>query len=231
MSNHIHIIKEAAELTPAASVLGAGWLAKAAALAPLAAPLVIAGGALVAWIGIRKNAEINRKRATLDMIEKTESTKHYQEILAGFNDAFDGMTDEKLKRFTAPKNQTDRTARKCIQQFLNHYELISIGILKESLDDETYRSWMMTTFVKHWNKATPYIQRERWKKNSKTGDWIYHTRTYENYEALAHRWSKKCDLNALVINKDSSPPPESAKGPGDDAGPITAESNQAERCQ
>jgi hypothetical protein len=220
MEKNTYILGEAVELSSAASALGDGFWAKAAALAPLAGPFVILGSAMIALAGIRKNAEINRKRATLDMIEKTESVPHYQEILAAFNDAFDDLQLEALARYTAPKTNADRATRKCIQQFLNHYELVSIGILKGSLDDETYRSWMMTTFVKHWNKATPYIQRERWKWDADDAEWIYHKRTYENYENLAHRWAKKCNLHAITISKETSPPPDHPEGPGDEAGPL-----------
>ena len=78
MEKNTYILGEAVELSSAASALGDGFWAKAAALAPLAGPFVILGSAMIALAGIRKNAEINRKRATLDMIEKTESVPHYQ---------------------------------------------------------------------------------------------------------------------------------------------------------
>lgn len=120
-----------------------------------------------------------------------------------------------LERLIVPQDQTEKAVRRRIQHFLNHYELVAIGILGGSLHERTYRSWMMTVFIDDWNLASDYIQRERWKYDRDNGAWLYHERIYEGFEKLARKWGKKCGLKVVSISQTSSVPPTIPRGPGD----------------
>lgn len=168
-----------------------------------------------------KNEDVNRRRATVDLIEKSESSEHYRNILIEFRAALKpDASDEDRESLHSPTSEDEKETRRKIQHFLNHYELVSIGILGGSLHEKTYRDWMMSVFVRDWNSASSYIQRERWKLNQSTGKWIYNKRVYVNFEKLALKWSKKCKLQAAKISERTSRHPKVPKGPGDVATPI-----------
>ncbi len=175
-------------------------------------PFVIGVSAFFAWLSIRRNAEVARKRATLDLIEKTESTPHYQTLHQAFKYQRQKGSFESLVN---PVLDEDKAQRRKIHQYLNHYELISIGIRRAILDSNTYQDWMRSAFVRDWNAASDFIQRERWKFVRKTGRWRYNTRLYENFGAMATEWSAE----AIVLNEKYSDPPTAPEGPGDEALP------------
>lgn len=157
---------------------------------------------------------VARQRATLDLIEKRESTEHYRTLASGFSRI------RRANGFEALNNTTTDIAkaeRQIVVDYLNHYELISIGILNNILDERIYRTWMRGPFVRDWNAAADWIQRERWKQDE-AGNWEYYEQTFENYEKVARRWSP----DAIILTRETSPPPSAAEagGPGDEALPA-----------
>ena len=173
-------------------------------------PVVIGFSAIIALRSISSNAEVARKRATLDLIEKTESTPHYQTLHQAFkyqrqNGSFDSLID--------PVQQEDKEQRRKVQWYLNHYELISVGIRRGILDSDTYQDWMRSAFIRDWNTAADFIQRERWIYNKETEKWRYNSRLYEHYGALAVEWGFE---EAIHLNEKYSKPPKEPAGPGDE---------------
>lgn len=186
----------------------------------LVPPMLIAASALVAMFAVMKNEEVNRKRATLDLIEKSESSDHYKQVNLTFRKFFGTTSKPENRAFLHdPKTEWGWTARREVQQFLNHYELIAIGINSKSLHAKTYRDWMMTVFVRDWNSAADYIQRERWQFDEKGEKWLYRRKVYRNFEKLARRWARKSKLELRKISEKTTPPPERPSGPGDFALP------------
>lgn len=175
--------------------------------------------ACIAWRAISKNQDVNRRRATLDLIEKSESSEHYRVILTTFRDyLLDGDAAKRLKIHN-PTNDAERLARRQVQQFLNHYELVSIGILGKSLHEKTYREWMMTVVIRDWNASADYIQRERWKYDAAADKWTYEPRVYGAFEKLTQRWGKTCGRVVTEISRTSSEPPGAPRGAPDMAAP------------
>lgn len=70
--------------------------------------------------------------------------------------------------------------REGLLAFLNHFELIAIGIEKDTLDEELYKDWMGTSVVRYWYQAQPYIARSRLKNK----------RAFERFCQLAKKWEK-----------------------------------------
>lgn len=153
---------------------------------------------------------IARMRATLDLIEKAESSEHYIKITATFSDvrrtnAFLALVDPIAK---------DRPKRFAVLGYLNHYETIALFIRKRVLDELTYKDWIVGTLVRDWNAATGFIQRERWGWD---GDkWVYDPTLLKELQALACRWSR----DAVRLDAGHSGPPPGLPGPEDDLLPT-----------
>ena len=190
----------------------------------LIAPGVTGLGVVVAiglaLVNVRTARSIARLKATLDLIEKVESSEHYRKRHETFRAVRIGGG------FPALENPTDAaaTARRYeIVEYLNHYELVALGILNRVLDAAMYRNWMAGPFVRDWNAAAGWIQNERWKLEN-DGTWSYRAETFGNYQTVARQWSDE----AIVLTRDTSSPPISAArrpdgqlGPGDEPLPPT----------
>ena len=145
----------------------------------------------------------------LDMIEKVESTPHYRAMHAVFSYRRQNDSYGKLHN---PKDEKDKADRQSILDYLNHYELVSIGIRKNILDAEIYKEWMSGPFIRDWNAASDFIQRERWKWDEAGGKWSYRNSLFENYQATATDWSAE----ARILSASLEGPPKAPGGPGDE---------------
>jgi len=173
-------------------------------------PALVLLSAVIAWLAMRNTRAVARQRATLDLIEKKESTEHYRILSRQFAELRQGAGFMHL----VDPVEADKPVRKAVIDYLNHYEIVSIGILEGILDERIYRAWMEGAFVRDWNAVTDWIQRERWKLRD--DKWEYRASIFENYQRVAGRWSNE----ARSINEKSSPPPTKAAGPGDEPLPI-----------
>lgn len=175
-------------------------------------PALVFVSAIIAYVGIRNVRAVARQRATLDFIEKVESTPHYRTLNDNFSrlrrgPGFDHLHD--------PQTADDQTDRSAIQDYLNHYEMVAIGIRNNILDARIYRDWMLGAFVRDWNAASDWVQRERWKWDETAQIWTYHDKLYVNYGWAACAWSKA----ARRLDRHTTKPPQTASGPGDEAMP------------
>jgi len=79
---------------------------------------------------------------------------------------------------------------------------------------------MLGPFVRDWNAASDWIQRERWKWDPDTQKWSYRSQLYANYQWAACTWSKE----ARKLSRASTPPPaHPSEGPGDEPLPGSTE--------
>lgn len=180
----------------------------------LLTPLIVLISIGVAFLGVRSARASARQRATLDMIEKVESAPHYRSLHAVFSYH---RRQDSFSRLHNPTEEKGKSERQAVLDYLNHYELVSIGIREQILDAEFYRNWMLSPFVRDWNAAANFIQRERWKWDSKQSLWTYHDPLFENYQFMAKKWS----YEAVDLSRNSSGPPDVPSGPGDEALPDT----------
>lgn len=174
------------------------------------APALILISIFVAWRALVNARTIARQKATIDLIEKKESTEHYRSISITFSELRRGKGFDHL---TNPQSEHDRAERQAVIAYLNHYELIALGIIQKTLDEAFYRSWMRGPFVRDWNAAAYWMQNERWKQ-AKDGSWDYYPDTFAHYQKMVVRWSPK----AIKLTAQYSGPPEAieAGGPGND---------------
>lgn len=155
---------------------------------------------------------VARIKATIDLIEKRESTTVYRDC----NKTFSRLRRGKgFSHLNAPKPE-DQGEREDVKDYLNHYELVALGIRKRVLDDGFYRGWMGGPFVRDWNAASDWIQRERWKCND-AGQWEYDDNIFEHFEFIATRWSREA---RRLKAEPRIPPADVGTGPGDEALPM-----------
>lgn len=164
----------------------------------------------MAWRAFRGTRAIARQKATLDLIEKRESTEHYRQIIDRFS------TLRKARGFNHLNDpvEADIADRRMLIDYLNHYELVSIGIRQDILDAKIYRAWIEGSFVRDWNAVAEWVQRERWKKDA-DGNWTYRNSIYASYQQMACRWSP----DAVRLSASSTPPPTETFVGGDEPFP------------
>lgn len=142
-------------------------------------------------------------RATLDFIEKSESSDHYIRNTRVFSDL---RRHDAVMTLVDPTD-ADRPRRFALLGYLNHYETMALFIRKGALDEGAYRDWISGSLVRDWNDASDFIQRERSTP-----------RLFSELQTLACAWSP----DAVALTAVSSPPPTAPPGPADDPLPAVA---------
>jgi uncharacterized protein DUF4760 len=153
-------------------------------------PALITSGAILtsallatiaAKVGINHQRAIARKRAVLDLILRCDESD-FQELVEDYCKIRDGAHG--LERYAAPSEELspgDLESVSVIDRYLNHYEIVSVGISQDILDKETYELWMRSAFVNDWDSAREYIVKVR-KQSPRNA------KNFTEYEALAIEW-------------------------------------------
>jgi hypothetical protein len=141
--------------------MSADWGLAPAAHYWWAVPAVGLFGGAVALYSIVANRRIARTRATIDFIERSESSEFYLKIRA----AFRRLSTEPgfLERISMPETclAEDMELRRQVLAYLNHYELVAIGCKHQILDEVFYSDWMKTTLLGDMKAAAVLIERIR----------------------------------------------------------------------
>ncbi len=138
-------------------------------------------GALVAIFSIGHQRAIARKRATLDLILRCDESD-FQGLIDDYCKIRDNPYGlEKYAQSTEMLSPGDLKSVGVIDRYLNHYEIVAVGISQEILDKKTYELWMRSAFVNDWNCACGYISKVR-KQSPRNA------KNYVEYETLAREW-------------------------------------------
>lgn len=165
------------------------WLDYIGAFGPIAILLSALIAGTIAWRSIVSQrqmaasqqataSDIARKRASLDIITRLETDSYYHKISATFRDVRDAG---RLAALLETKNQRDREEKQEVVQFLNHYELISVGMHNNILDEAFLYHWFRGAFLTHCHDARELmlaVQGE--KKNDKV---------FAMYQLFADAWA------------------------------------------
>ena len=128
---------------------------------------------------------IARLKATLDLIEGSESKEYYHRRYQAYR-AYRRAADRAT--IVDPGDDAHRELLSHCQDFLNHYELVAVACRRGLIDAGFYRAWMGETLVRDWNEATLLVRRAcRPQQASETGN----PRAYVEFERLACRWGGK----------------------------------------
>ncbi len=148
-------------------------------LSSLAILFSAAVGGCIAWLAVNTNREMARKRATLDVILKSESDEYFERIYAVF------LSEKKrssgLEALLQSESDSERKAKMEVDNLLNHYELIAISIHQNILDGDFYKEWMRSTYIRHYKESAAYI----------AGTRENHPKAYICFQKLAEKWDKE----------------------------------------
>lgn len=155
-------------------------------------PLVVLAGILISFgaatYTIATNRKIARQKATMDLIEGSESKDHYQRLYRTYRQYRSDPAFRKLVDDAA--DDAAKTQRQLCFDFLNHYELVAIGIRRGILEEEFYRMWMEYTLVRDWRAGQDLVKAAREPPAAGiTGDRV----AYCHLEALALKWAPHTD--------------------------------------
>ena len=145
----------------------------------------------VALLNIRTNRELGRKTTTRRLIHDKEEKPHYTELQEKFWTLLPKgeLTSERtafIDRLPAlAHDHADYPSTRALDDYLNHYEIIAIGIQARILDKDFYAAWMKSAYVDTWDRAFPYIRACR------NAGFL---KTYVNFEMLAREWGAKTRL-------------------------------------
>ena len=125
----------------------------------------------LAYRQIKKQRQLAADRATLNFIADREL--HNSEWRRIENVFFENMTprdDPEGKRpweqLLNPRTESIRKDALDVNVFLNHYELVAIGIKEKIINERLYRDWYKTSYVRIWRKARPYVMALRDSRGS-----------------------------------------------------------------
>lgn len=136
--------------------------------------------ATIAIVGIRTQRDIARKRATLDVILRSEADKDLIEARRRFTQ----LAHEPNGLLPAAAIENEGSAdTEAIKIVLNEFELIAIGIDCGILDEHLYREWFRTGLLRHWKHAHPFIEELRRRTNNRL--------IYKEFEALKNRLARE----------------------------------------
>lgn len=152
-------------------------------IGPSLAALITAGaGAWFASITIKAQRRIARQRATLDFIEKRRWDNDYLTARQEFIKVRD-MGNLKQWAETHHENAPERST---VRNMLNDYELVSIGIQEEILDEKIYKRWWKGTLLADFEASKEFIHR--------VGN-LYNIDAFKEFKLLAETW--KSDRNLI----------------------------------
>jgi len=120
-------------------------------------PTVVSVGIVVALAAIYWSRRVARLKATIDLIEASESRDYYQERYMAYREYRKGSAfrDGVLNPRDEPTCQKNRDY--CLD-FLNHYALVAIACRKGIIDETFYKLWMGPTLIRDWNAATELVR-------------------------------------------------------------------------
>jgi hypothetical protein len=174
---------------PTTTSIGIGWLQYlvehrlAQPTATIVIGLIATG---FAWIAVATNRWSARMRATLDLLERLETSEHHLKRYRTFRKVrLETNGIHRIIQISRDENETERDL--CVD-FLNMYEFISLGIRKGILDEVYFRQAYEPTIIRDWDAAKPLIIDMRHPADPKAGpgDPSY----YEHFEWLAVRWKR-----------------------------------------
>ena len=129
--------------------------------------LILFSAALIAVLALRASRRTERQKATLVLLheyDNSEAVKKGVEVL------------NKRKDNQSPFDEAERVA---VRDFLNHLELLAIGLKNGIYDEKMVRDAMETAIVRHYKRAEIFIRKAR----AQDGD--VREVAYEHFEALA----------------------------------------------
>jgi len=127
-----------------------------------------------------------RKRATIDFVERSESNEYYQSLYSAFTEVRkDDAGFEQLIDVTNPQVLEQRQK---VINYLNHYELMALGIARGMFDEDVYKDFMRSTLVRDWFSVKGFVSHLR-TPTSDSGSEVTAKKAFCCFEELAEKWA------------------------------------------
>ncbi|PIP98057.1 MAG: hypothetical protein COW75_02175 [Rhodobacterales bacterium CG18_big_fil_WC_8_21_14_2_50_71_9] len=151
-------------------------------------------GATIALYSISEQRKIARKRATLDMLAKKEWDRDYIDARAEFIKLRDASSGLELWATEEHRNSPQSNT---IRNTLNDYELIAVGIRERILDEDLYKRWFRTSFLKDWRAARRFVLAIRAQAGTDA--------IFAEMDWLAHRWGEPVQQPLPLAQPEAKP--------------------------
>lgn len=136
------------------------WLAKYKDAAPAVGAIIALASAAVALVVFAYTRKANRSRATLDMVMKTTLDEAGRARYTAFKELMTRHADQldttNIVQFANPAVPTTGD-KKVLNDQLNEYELIALGIRTKIFDESIYKSWFQGQFMRDMDSLVDYI--------------------------------------------------------------------------
>ena len=151
-------------------------------LTPYAILVSAASGALVVLYGLRRQWRIASLRSMLQFA--TEHEVH-SEYWAQTRQKAEKLLDAEEHDIEYWKTQIQEGGpdMPTIRAFLNHYELVAIGIQHGIIDEPFYSEWARTVLVRHWEISADYVDAVRQVTAKQSA--------LREFQDLAEKWGAK----------------------------------------
>ncbi|WP_431023797.1 DUF4760 domain-containing protein [Halomonas sp. H5] len=153
-------------------------------LSPLAIFLSAVFAFFASWRAINTQRRIARKRATLDVLFRLESDAAFLKAAEVFQDVRDGRGFMSLVKDKKGKSNRDKEEELYVDMYLNHLELLCVGMSEDTIDELFLFQYMRNTVVGDWRDVEDYVKdcRERSPKNH---------RLFQKLEKFATAWDRQ----------------------------------------
>ena len=135
-------------------------------------------GFIIAYLTIKSQRAISRKRATIDLLSKIETDS----TIKNAERTFLNLRDNGFPNMENPNTKIDKAQRAKLLAFLNHYELIFCGIMEDALDELFYFKFRRGSVIHHWHDVKPLVL--AWRKA--TGNQM----VFHKFQLFAERWEE-----------------------------------------
>lgn len=133
---------------------------------------------VIALIVLVLTQRSGKKRETLNLISTIRTSGEFKESRDAYLKLVNSTNN--LVEFAKEDNSETKEA-KIIEEMLNYYELISLGIRMGTLDEHFYKLWYRSSLVTDYRRLQPYVaELRRW-----TGVPTY----FYQFEKLATKWA------------------------------------------
>lgn len=154
--------------------------------APVISATITLVSAIVAFLAFRYTRQVNRRRATLDMVLKTfmddagqKRYNQFKDVMLRHNDPEDNLN---ILEFANP-DATPSPERQIIRQQINEYELISLGIRRKLFDEKIYKMWFQHQFMRDYTSLENFIAEVREKRPSVFCEYVW---LYNRWKRVPH---------------------------------------------
>lgn len=114
---------------------------------------------VVGWRAITVQRRVARNRATLDVLFRLESDQSFLKAAAVYRDVKNGRGFLSLLGDDSKKSNRDKEEEFYVDTYLNHLELICVGISEDTIDELFVFQYMRGSMVHDWHASKEYIKK------------------------------------------------------------------------